>query len=502
MQIILEMKGITKVFPGVKALDDVAFDMRPGEVHALMGENGAGKSTLVKILTGVFQPTAGQITWHGNETRIPDPVYARKLGIAAVHQHVTGYPDLSLTENIFMGHELLKRYSRRFDWQAMHRQAARYLKDIYLELNPRTTMKTLSVAQQQLVEIAKAISLNAELLIMDEPTASLSKTECEELYEIIRKLARGGTSIMLISHRTEDVFSLADRVSVLRDARYIGTWDIRDITLTQLSTAMVGRELDQIYPTHGEPDSEEILRVEGLTHTGVFSDVSLNVRKGEIVSLTGLVGAGRSEVCQSIYGIAGYDSGSVYLCGRRIFARNSAEAIKKGIAYLPEDRQTQGLILTWGVDTNISLANLDSFAPRFRMLNSKMERSKALKLISELNIKTSGPDALVQSLSGGNQQKVCIAKLMCQDVRLLILDEPTKGVDVGAKTQIYQIMRGLAEKGYGILLISSEMNEVLGMSDRIVVMRRGRVSACMTREEATSEKILAAAMFEEEGANS
>lgn len=499
MQALLEMKNITKLFPGVTALEDVSFEVRPGEVHALMGENGAGKSTLVKILTGVHQPTSGTVLWHGSAVDIENPVQARKLGISAVHQHVTGYPDLSLTENIFMGHELLKPVTRAYNWKAMHQQAEKYLKNMGLEINPRIQMKNLSIAQQQLVEIAKAVSVKAELLIMDEPTAALSKTECEDLYAIVRELAKSGTAILLISHRTEDVFSLADRVSVLRDAHYIGTWNIADIDLPRLSNAMVGRTLNQIYPPKDSETGGKLFEVRGLCKTGVFQDISFDVCAGEIVSLTGLVGAGRTEVCQSIFGIMKYDAGNICLSGKKIQGNVPAAVIREGIAYLAEDRQTQGLILSWSIEKNISLANLDAFSEKLRMLSSVKEEKRALELIEQLRIKCKGPGTLAQSLSGGNQQKVCLAKLLCQDAKLLILDEPTKGVDVGAKVQIYQIMRMLAAEGYGILLISSEMNEVLGMSDRIFVMRRGRISAVMRREEASSEKILAAAMFDKGG---
>ena len=499
MRTILDMRGITKVFPGVKALDGVSFDLREGEIHALMGENGAGKSTLIKILTGVHQPTEGEIRLWGAPTVIHDPVEAQKLGIAAVYQHVTGYPDLSVAENIFMGHEILTPRARRYDWKRMRQAASEYLQGLGLKISPRTPMNALSVAQQQIVEIAKAMSVKAKILIMDEPTAALSKNECDELYGIARRLVREGASIILISHRTEDIFSLADRVSVFRDARYVGTWDIRDITLPELSRAMVGRELSQVYPPAVAKAGREVFRAEGLTRLGVFADVSFDVREGEIVALTGLVGAGRSEVCQAIYGILPFDSGKLLLNGKPMKGKHPDEVIRGGLAYLPEDRQTQGLILKWGVDRNITLANLSAFRSRLGFLRLDRERARAAALIDKLRIKVGAPTDPAESLSGGNQQKAVVAKLLCQDVKVLILDEPTKGVDVGAKAQIYGIMRELTREGFGILLVSSEMNEVLGMGDRVFVMRAGRITACLAREEATSEKILAAAMFREEG---
>jgi rhamnose transport system ATP-binding protein len=499
MQTILEMKDISKVFPGVKALDGVSFDLREGEIHALMGENGAGKSTLIKVLTGVHQPTKGEIYLRGEKVSINNPIDAQKLGISAVYQHVTCYPDLSITENIFMEHELLLPRTKQYDWKRMHKLAMVHLQKLGMNIDSRTTMGTLSIAKQQIVEIAKAVSTNAKILIMDEPTAALSKTECDELYAIIRTLVKEGSSIILISHRTEDIFSLADRVSVFRDARYIGTWAIGDITLQELSKAMVGRDLNLIFPPSKNDIGEELFRASGLSKKGFFQDISFTVHQGEIVALTGLVGAGRTEVCQAIYGILSLDAGKMYIKNKLIHANSPSAANRHGIAYLPEDRQSQGLILKWGVDQNITLSNLSAFAALKVFLRRKSETETATKLISKLNIKVNSPDDPAESLSGGNQQKTVFAKILCKSMKLLILDEPTKGVDVGAKAQIYGIMRDLTKEGYGILLVSSEMNEVLGMSDRIYVMRSGRIMSCMSKENATSEKILADAMLRKTG---
>ncbi|MEB3103576.1 sugar ABC transporter ATP-binding protein [Ferviditalea candida] len=490
----LELKGITKTFPGVKALDHVHFKLKRGEIHALMGENGAGKSTFIKIITGVHAQDEGEIYLDGVKVDLKDPNHAKKMGIAAIYQHVTCYPDLSVTENIFMGHEKLQKGTRRILWKQMHNQARKLLEELGADFDPKTQMGALSVAQQQIVEIAKALSADAKIIIMDEPTAALTMRESEELYKITEKLRDRGASIIFISHRFEDMYRLAGNVTVFRDGKYIGTWGVHDISNEELIVAMVGREVTQLFPDRKHEIGGELLRLEGLGKTGFFADVSFTLHKGEILGLTGLVGAGRSEVCQSIFGISPYDQGKVYVEGKEMNIRKPLDAIELGIGYLPEDRQKQGLILQWDIVSNVTLSALKKFASKGWISRAK-ERQTAKQLTEKVNVKANSVFDLVSSLSGGNQQKVVVAKLLTSDLKIIILDEPTKGVDVGAKSAIYEIISELAAQGYGIILVSSEMPEVMGMSDTIVVMREGRVTGCLDRKEATQEAILEASML-------
>ncbi|MDK2858224.1 MAG: rhamnose transport system ATP-binding protein [Verrucomicrobiota bacterium] len=490
---ILELKGITKTFPGVKALDNVCFQLKPGEIHALMGENGAGKSTFIKIITGVHQPDEGEIYFKGEQVVIDNPNDSKKLGIAAIYQHATSYPDLSVTENIFIGHEYICPQTKRLLWKKMNAKAQEYLDELGANFESTTMMKALSVAQQQIVEIAKALSANAEVIIMDEPTSSLTTSESEDLYRIAESLRDSGTSIIFISHRFEDMYRLADIVTVLRDSKYIGTWGVNEVSNEDLIKAMVGREITQLFPEKKRVLGKEILKVHGLGKIGYFSDISFTLRKGEILGLTGLVGAGRTELCQAIFGIHSYDKGHIYLEGSEVEINHPSDAMQLGIGYLPEDRQAQGLILEWGLEKNISLSALDKIS-RNGWLNKKEEIKIAKRLADKVNVKARSVFDLAKQLSGGNQQKVVVAKLLTADLKIIILDEPTKGVDVGAKSAIFEIMTDLAVQGYAIIMISSEMPEILGMSDRILVMREGRITAEMTGEEASQERILEAAM--------
>lgn len=490
---VLELKNITKEFPGVKALDNVQFTLKKGEIHALMGENGAGKSTFIKVITGVHTPDEGEIFLNGEKVEIKNPKDALRMGIAAIYQHVTNYPDLSVTENIFMGHEKINRRTRKIKWKEMHQEAKDLLESLGSDLNPKTEMGSLSVAKQQIVEIAKALSTDAKIIIMDEPTAALTHRESEELYKIAERLREDGVSIIFISHRFEDMYRLADRVTVFRDSQYIGCWNVNDISNDDLIVAMVGREIKQLYPKKEAPLGEEILRVEGLGQIGRFKDISFSLRKGEILAITGLVGAGRSEVCQALFGYEPYDEGEVYFDGKKIEIKSPTDAIKLGIGYLPEDRQEQSLILQWEISKNITLSALGEISNK-GLLNVKKENEMAKELAEQVTVKTNSIFNLANSLSGGNQQKVSIAKLLTTDMKVLIFDEPTKGVDIGARSSIYQIMVDLASEGYGIIMVSSEMPEVLGLSDRIAVMCEGRITRLLDKEEATQELILEAAM--------
>lgn len=488
---LLEIDHITKIFPGVKALDNVHFDLYPGEIHALAGENGAGKSTFIKVLAGVHQPDTGEIFINGKLTQIENPQAAEALGIATIHQHAASYPDLSVAENIFIGHEFMK--FGVIDWRRTRAEAKRLLDSIGGGISPTDTVKTLSVAKQQMVEIAKALSMNAKVLIMDEPTAALSNRESEELYDIARKLRDQGTAIILISHRFEDIYGLADRVTVLRDGCYIGTWPIAQADKTQLVEHMVGRDIGELFPKKEVQIGEELLRIEHFSRTGYFKDINLNIHAGEIVGLTGLVGARRSEVVEAVFGVTPHDSGKVYFRGKEVHITSPTDAMNLGISLLPEDRQIQGLLLDWSIKRNISMPSLDKCKAGIFLSDNK-ETSLAEKYKEMLRIKTPNVGVPASSLSGGNQQKVVIGKLLGTDPHLLILDEPTKGVDVGSKAAIYEIMSDLAAQGIGILMISSEMPEVINMSDRIYVMREGRMSFEFREKGVEQTAILEAAM--------
>ena len=494
---VLELRNITKIFPGVRALDKVQFDLKPGEIHALMGENGAGKSTFIKVITGVHQAEEGEMFLNGEKVRFKNTKDAQKAGIAAIYQHVTAYPHLTVAENIFMGHH--KKKFGMVQWNWMYAEADKYLAELNADFSSRTIMGNLSVAQQQMVEIAKALSMNARILIMDEPTAALTKRESEELYRITRKLRDEGVSIIFISHRFEDMYALATRVTVFRDAKYIGTYDVDEITNADLITAMVGREIKDLFPKPEIEIGEEILRVEGLNRTGFFKDVSFAVRKGEILGLTGLVGARRTEVVQTLFGVEKLASGKIFLEGNEVKIKNPSDAIQKGIGLLPENRQTEGLILDWGIGRNITLPELKSYVKQL-FIQEKTERTTSRELAERVDTKAVTIFDKASSLSGGNQQKVVVAKALGSDFKVLILDEPTKGVDVGAKAAIYEIMGELAQQGYAIIMISSEMPEILGMCDRIVVMCEGRVTGELSRAEATQEKILELAMSKQTAA--
>jgi len=448
---------------------------------------------LIKIITGVHQPDEGEIYYNGERVHLRTPIDAQKLGIAAVYQHVASFPDLSVLENIFIGHESLDPVTRKIRWRELRKKADALLESLDADFSASAIMGSLSIAQQQIVEIAKALSMDAKILIMDEPTAPLSRRECEDLYRIVENLRDKGVSIIFISHRIEDMYRIAERVTVLRDGTYIATWDVAGLDQAQLVRAMVGREITQFFPTRHATIGEEIFRVEGLSRTGFFKDISFSVHRGEVLALTGLVGAGRTEICESIYGIAPRDSGRFFLEGKEISIHSPEEALAHGIGYLPEDRMKQGLVLDWDLIRNITLGSLRSFCHRGFMQPDK-EREVAARLIDELKVRAAHIYVKAATLSGGNQQKLIVAKLLTSKLKVLILDEPTKGVDVGAKTEIYRIMNELAEQGYGIIMISSEMPEVLGMSDRIVVIREGRKSAEFKTSAATQEAILEAAM--------
>ncbi|HCL02438.1 MAG TPA: D-xylose ABC transporter ATP-binding protein [Lachnoclostridium phytofermentans] len=488
---ILELKGITKIFPGVRALDDVHFQLKRGEIHALMGENGAGKSTFIKVITGVHKAEQGEIYLNGIKVEFKGPKDAQAAGIAAIYQHVTAYPHLTVTENIFMGHENIKHGI--IQWKQMNQDAQKLLEQLNADFKSTDEMGSLSVAQQQMVEIAKALSSNAKIIIMDEPTASLTKNESENLYRIAERLRDDGTSIIFISHRFEDMYRLASKVTVFRDSKYIGTYDVDKISNQDLITAMVGREINDMFPKPEIKIGKEVLRVEKLCREGYFKDVSFSVHAGEILGLTGLVGARRTEVIQTIYGVEKLDSGKIFLEGEQVEIRNVQDAIKNGIGLLTEDRSNLGLILSWGIGRNVTLTEIEKYGSRL-FTNEKAELAISKKLAEEVDTKAASIFDKVSTLSGGNQQKVAVAKILASDLKVLIMDEPTKGIDVGAKAEIYDIMGQLAKKGYAIIMISSEMPEILAMSDRIIVMCEGKITGELCRAEACQELILEKAM--------
>ena len=488
---VLELKGITKIFPGVKALNRVQFQLKPGEVHALMGENGAGKSTFIKVITGVHKAEEGEMYLYGKKVDFKGPKDAQEAGIAAVYQHATSYPDLTVAENIFMGHEIIRH--GMIQWKTMNEEANKLLKRMHAEFDATAEMGTLSVAEQQMVEIAKALSTNAKIIILDEPTASLTKSESEELYRIVDQLRESGVSVIFISHRFEDMYRLASRVTVFRDSQYIGTYDVDGITNADLIKAMVGREITDLFPKPQVEIGKEMLRVEHLSRTGYFKDVSFTVHAGEILGFTGLVGAGRTEVVEAVCGVTHPDSGKVYLEGKEVNIKQPSDAMDLGIILLPEDRQKEGLIMSWGLGRNVTLPVIGRLANGF-FNNEPKEREISKNLLEEVDTKAVDIFQPASSLSGGNQQKVVVAKALAQEMKVVIMDEPTKGVDVGAKAEIYSIMGDLAKQGYAIILISSEMPEILGMADRILVMCNGRKTGELKNEEVTQEMILELAM--------
>ena len=492
---ILELKDVVKTFGGVTALAGVQFQLKKGEIHALMGENGAGKSTFIKVITGVHQPDSGIMLLEGERITPRNTMDSAKLGIAAIYQHVTAFPDLSVTENIFMGQEIKNKLGM-YDWRQMNQKAKELIEPLSKEIDVTKPMGSLSVAAQQLVEIAKALSRDARILIMDEPTASLTANECEELYTIAERLRDEGVSIILISHRFEDMYRLATRVTVFRDAQYIGCWDVDKISNQKLIGAMVGRELDQMYPEKTAKIGETVLKVENISKEGYFKNISFDVKKGEILALTGLVGAGRTEVCQTIFGIMNPDSGRILLEGQEVHVKTPVEAFEYGIGLLPENRQTQGLVNELPIYQNVSSADMKQFA-KANMLDEKAEIQKAIELCQKISLKAKDISAPPSSLSGGNQQKVVFAKLLNCPLKVLVLDEPTKGIDVGAKYSIYEIMNELAASGYAIIMVSSEMPEVLGMADRIVVMKSGHVTGEFDNKEVSQEMIMAASLGEQ-----
>ncbi len=490
---MLECRQVSKYFPGVKALDAVDFTARAGEVQALIGENGAGKSTLVKILTGIYRPDAGEVEVEGRPVEFRSPLDAQAAGIAAIHQEAAMFPDLSVAENIYMGHHQRLPRLPFLSWPGMRRRTRELLRELELDIDPDTPVRSLSVAQRHMVEIVKALSQEARIVIMDEPTSALSLREVEDLYQIVRRLKEAGRAVVFISHKFEDIYEIADTFTVLRDGRLAGTGVVGRTEVDRIIHMMIGRPLNQMFPKAPARPGGTILAVEGLSRAGAFRDVSFELRRGEILGFFGLVGSGRSEVMRAVFGVEAADTGTVRVEGEAVRAAGPAEAMERGIAYVPEDRQLQGTILPMNIRENVTLPILDTLAAR-AFLNLGRERAVTEEYGRRMEVRAAGWEQAVNSLSGGNQQKVVLAKWLATRPKILILDEPTKGIDVATKARVHEFISRLAGEGLGIILVSSEMPEILGMADRIVVMHEGRVTGRYARGEADPQKLIRAAM--------
>ncbi|OGU59999.1 MAG: D-xylose ABC transporter ATP-binding protein [Ignavibacteria bacterium RBG_13_36_8] len=486
--IILKMEGIGKTFPGVTALDDVGFELRKGEVHVLLGENGAGKSTLVKILSGAIQKTSGRISLFGDDTIIKSPRHALALGISIIYQELNLIPYLSAAENIFLGREITNKIGL-IDKRAISKAAQNIMDDLCVEIDVGLPVKNLGIAKQQMIEIAKALSFNAKILIMDEPTSALTETEIKQLFSTIRRLKEKGVSIIYISHRLEELFEIGDRVTVLRDGKKIGTRNIAETNKNELILLMVNREVKEQFPKQKAQIGDEILRVEGLTRKGTLKNINFSLHQGEILGISGLLGSGRTELARALFGADKIDSGKIFIKGVIQKIDSPRDAINIGIGFLTEDRKSQGLILVLSLKENISMPSLNRFS-KFGIVNSKLEEEATKSFVDKLQIKTPGINQKVIYLSGGNQQKVVLAKWLCRNADILIFDEPTRGIDVGSKVEIYQLMNQLTAAGVAVIMISSELPEILGMSDRILVMHQNEIATEFTVEEATQEKIM------------
>jgi len=486
------MEHISKAFPGVQAVDDVTLGVATGEIHALVGENGAGKTTLMKVLSGALSLDQGSILLRGEPVHIETPADAQSLGISMIHQELALIPALNIGQNIFLGREPAGVLPGTVDWANLYQEAERQLAQLGLSLAPTTPLTALSIAEQQMVEIAKALSLNADLIVMDEPTSALTERETDTLFEVMRVLRDQGVSIIFITHRLEEVFEVADRVTVLRDGRRVATAQIEDVTADDVVRMMVGRELGEMYPKTDVVMGDVVLRVEGLARAGVLHDISFELRRGEIVGMAGLVGAGRTDLARALFGIDPIDRGQVWIDGRPANVSSPQAAIGLGMGFVPEDRKDQGLFLNLALRSNITVSQLDRLS-RLGFLDFAGMNQVARTYVDRLDIRTSGVMQRVRNLSGGNQQKVVIARWLTLQPKVLILDEPTRGIDVGAKAEIHALMGQLARDGVGILMISSELPEILGVSDRVLVMREGRITADLSRAEATQDVIMRAA---------
>ena len=491
----LEMRDVVKTFPGVRALDHAQLKLRPGTVHALMGENGAGKSTLMKCMFGIYKMDEGQIVYEGEPIQIKDPLDALNHGIAMVHQELQPIPERSVAENIFVGRYPMKKalgFYPIIDHKKMYEDTAKLLEEVRMPFDPRAKLGTLSVSQMQLVEIAKAVSANCKVLILDEPTSSLTENEVEALFRIVDDLRAKGVSIVYISHKMDEILRISDEVTIMRDGQYIGTWAAKELTTDMIITKMVGRELENLYPPRENVPGEVIFEVRDFTSINPksFRDVSFQLRRGEILGVGGLVGAQRTELMEGLFGIRAHTKGKIYYKGEEIHVSRPRDAIKKGLAMLTEDRRATGIMGVLSVADNVAIASLNEYVDLGVVLNKKKIEKLVADNVAKLSIKTPSSKTLIQSLSGGNQQKVLISRWLANDPDVFILDEPTRGIDVGAKYEIYCIIADLAKQGKSIIMISSEMGELIGMSDRVMVMCDGKVTGFIDGDKANQENIM------------
>ena len=497
-EFLLEMRGVCKSFPGVKALDHAQLRLRPGTVHALMGENGAGKSTLMKCMFGIYKMDEGEILFHGEKVTIHDPMEALKMGIAMVHQELQPIPARTIGENIFLGRYPIKKVLGLIptvDHKKMYEDTAALLKRVRMDFDPKAQLGTLSVSQMQSVEIAKAVSANCKVLILDEPTSSLTQNEVEALFRIVDDLKAEGVAIVYISHKMDEILRISDEVTIMRDGQYIGTREAKELTTDMISSRMVGRELTNLYPKRENVPGEVVFSVENFTSINPksFRNVSFELRKGEILGVGGLVGAQRTELMEGIFGTRSHTTGKITFHGKELKINRPKDAIDQGVAMLTEDRRQSGIMGVLSIADNISIASLKKYVDGGIMLNSKKIEQLVQDNVQKMNIKTPSSKTLIQSLSGGNQQKVLIGRWLANDPEVLILDEPTRGIDVGAKYEIYCIIAELAKQGKSIIMISSEMGELIGMSDRIMVMCDGKVTGFIDSQDATQESVMSLA---------
>lgn len=496
-QPILQMEHISKSFPGVQALSDVALTVRRGEVHGLLGENGAGKSTLMKILSGAYRPDTGTITLNGQVIDIHTPIEAQRMGIVTIYQEFTLVPSLTIAENVFMGRE--PGPPSLVSWRGLRQQTQALMQHLGIDLDPMKTVHNLSVAEQQMVEIARALSMKSQIIIMDEPTSALSEHEVQQLMRIIRELRTQGISVIFITHHLEEALDICDRITVLRDGRNVGTEDIGNITLNDIIRMMVGRSLEELFTRPPKQDFGDVaLRVRDLNRSGdprdpsatVLHDISFEVCKGEILGIAGLIGAGRTEMARAIFGADRFDSGTIEVFGTPVTIRSPEDAIRLGIGLVPEDRKQQALFLALAVRMNLSMAVLKRLTNRIGFIRAREEQDLVARYQQALSIRMSSPEQRVRNLSGGNQQKVVIARWLALQPRVLIVDEPTRGIDVAAKSEVHQLLDEMANQGIAVIMISSELPEILSMSDRILTLREGRITGEFTRAEATEERLM------------
>ncbi|MHB8279129.1 MAG: sugar ABC transporter ATP-binding protein [Candidatus Humimicrobiaceae bacterium] len=491
---LLEMNNISKEFPGVRALDNVSLKLRKGEVFALVGENGAGKSTIIKILSGFYSNDAGEIRLNGEKVNIRNPKNAIDLGINTIYQETSLVPEITVAENIFLGKQPVSKLGK-INWKKMNNESERILKDLSIHLNPKALVSELSAAQCQLVEIAKAFSSSAKIIIMDEPTSAITEEDTINLFNLIKTIIKSGNSVIYISHRLKEIFEIADYVMVLRDGKAAKYLKVSETNEDEIIKYMVGRDLGDIFGEKSyESKDNVVLEVGNLTKNGKFENISFNLKEGEILGLSGLVGAGRSEVVRAIYGLDRPDSGFIHIGGKKVTIKSSADGIKHGITFVSEDRRTESIIQRFTVKANITILLLKLIVSKLGIISNKKENELSAKYVREFNIRTPSLEQLAMNLSGGNQQKVALAKCLSTSPKILILDEPTKGIDVGAKKEIHSLIKELANEGMSIILVSSELPEIIGMCHRVIVIREGKLMKIFNKNELNEESLMAAAV--------